>query len=104
MPTRSLLDAMRSDVGSGRRHLQTTLQEAQSAVARDDCLSLKPLLALPSGEGEGTITEMEFVNPSMEENLLHVRCLRLAQSLVHCGVCLDWLVSSVMHLTAYTLV
>lgn len=90
MTTRSLLDAMRSGAVSPPHQLHTALQEAQSAVARDECLALKPLLALPSGEGGGgTITETDFVNPSVEENLLHVSRLNLTLGLVDCEVFYD---------------
>ncbi|CDS36651.1 hypothetical transcript [Echinococcus multilocularis] len=82
MTTRSLLDALRSGAVLSLQ-LQTTLQEAQSAVARDDHLSLRPLLALPNGEGRGTIREVDFVNPSVEENLLHFAVRQLAGFCVH---------------------
>ncbi|KAL5104669.1 hypothetical protein TcWFU_004183 [Taenia crassiceps] len=83
MTTRSLLDAMRAGGAPSAHRLQTTLQEAQSAVARDDYLALRPLLALPSGEGGGAVTEMDFVNPSVEENLLHFAVRQLAGFCVH---------------------
>ncbi|KAL5961318.1 hypothetical protein TSMEX_010973 [Taenia solium] len=83
MTTRSLLDAICSGGGSSLHQLQTTLQEAQSAIARDDYQALRPLLALPSGEGKGTITELDFVNPSVEENLLHFAVRQMAGFCVH---------------------
>ena len=55
--------------------LQTPLQKAQSAISRDDYMALKPLLALqPNHVGEDVVKETDFVNPAMQENLLHVSC------------------------------
>lgn len=71
MTTRSLLDAMRSGDASNSSVCQSPLQRAQSLVSKDDYQALKPLLALPNGEG-GSIKETDFVIPDVKENLLHV--------------------------------
>lgn len=69
MTTRSFLDAM-----SNPSTFQSPLQQAQSVVVKDDYEALGPLLALPDGNGGGggSVKETDFVNPPVEENLLHV--------------------------------
>lgn len=71
MTTRSFLDAMRSNDAPDSA-FQSPLHQAQSLVSKDDYEALKPLLALPNGEDGGPIKETDFVNPSVNENLLHV--------------------------------
>ncbi|KAM7536774.1 hypothetical protein Aperf_G00000081009 [Anoplocephala perfoliata] len=52
-------------------YTHSTLQQAQSLVSKDDYQALKPLLALPNGEGGGPVKETDFTIPDVKENLLH---------------------------------
>ncbi|VUZ44028.1 unnamed protein product [Hymenolepis diminuta] len=82
MTTRSFLDAMRSNDALDSA-FQSPLHQAQSLVSKDDYEGLKPLLALPGGEDGGPIKETDFVNPSVNENLLHFAVRQLAANCVH---------------------
>nr|CUU97663.1 hypothetical transcript [Hymenolepis microstoma] len=83
MTTRSFLDAIRSNDRPAFLNFQSPLQQAQSLVSKDDYEALKPLLALPNKEDGGPIKETDFVNPDINENLLHFAVRHLAANCVH---------------------